>query len=155
MFENFLALSDSWIRTAVLRRPRIYLGLLAIISLFGYAYILLFSTLIVLGAIYLISHYPFVQFDQSGSAVAAWTGLVILSITICHRMLKIRPTLPEGLRVQPTLAIALLEDINQLIPDRGLPFDQVIINFDNDIDIVHTPVCGVPVRFNRTLVIGI
>ncbi len=136
-------------------RPRLYLLLLTVFALIGYAWLLLFPGLVFAG-ISGIYHALFAAEHIAGSRLVAWLVTAGAAGLVCYRLYRFRPQPPEGRELDRFGHSALFK----LAADQSrhycsLGIDRIVLSGDFDVSIRKTPLCALPVWSRNTLMIGL
>ena len=135
--------------------PRLYLVVVSLLALIGYAYVLAFPL------VTLISLAHIIQAFTSGIAdnwhqILSWTSIMILSGIVTYRavMLKILP--PTGLTLSEDKAPELYGQVRVLYARYKRPeIRRIVITARYEVDIIKTPRWALPIWSSNTIVIGL
>ena len=136
--------------------PNIYAGLVLLVALAGFAYLLLFPTLMLMGmwtlATYAASGYSIVDIFS----LAFWACVTCISAINTIYLVKIKFRDTEGVPVQSPVASKLHSLLNEFGHETRIPrIDRIIVSEQLSIDLVKTPVTPIPLWSSNTLVIGL
>lgn len=135
--------------------PRWYLVLLTCLALCGYACILLFPVLTLVGAGILYDGF-FGQGEVAGDGLMVWLLVVLLSAITSYRLIRMRLPLPVGGRLTAVTSPRLFGLVRELVSHYKRPgIDRIIVSGQYRLDVVKTPVWFLPVWSKNTLVIGL
>ena len=137
------------------RSPRAYLVLTTCLAITGFACLLLFPLLALMGlaGIYqAFTHSPGIAW----SALLAWLFVTVSGGLVTWRIIRFRPALPAGVVLERDQA----PDIHGLVGDTteqcaGPVVDRIILTGAYQLDIVRTPRTAMPLWSTRSLVIGL
>ena len=135
--------------------PRLYLGIVTLVAITGYAYILMYPVLFLAGVIAVYS-----SLTSSGAIdyprLITWAVVVLVSGLVSYRSLRFRPVYPVGLAPSGDKAPELFSLVRQLRSHYRRPaIDRIVITGNYELDIVRTPRLALPVWLSNTLVIGL
>jgi hypothetical protein len=145
--EESRLLSDS--------RPRVYLLLVTVLALVGYAWLLLFPWLVFASAIG-IYHALFAGETIAWTLLLSWLVTGAFAALVSYRLLGFRPELPGGEELKnkeyPAL-FKLAADQSRKYCSVGI--DHIVLSGDFDLTIRKTARFALPVWSTNTLVIGL
>ena len=136
-------------------RPRAYLLCAVILGFVGFAFLLLFPCLAVMGGQGMYGAL-FIKQTIVWNHVLAWLVLSMFSILVSYRIYRYRPALPAG-SVLTRDAFPLL---HQLVEDQlghycSARVDRIVVTDEFEIDILKTPIRALPIWSTNTLIIGL
>jgi hypothetical protein len=136
--------------------PNMYAGLVLLVALAGFAYLLLFPTLMLMGmwtlAAYAASGYSIVDIFF----LAFWACVTCISAINTIYLVKIKFRDTEGVPVQSPVASKLHSLLNEFGHETRIPrIDRIVVSEQLSIDLVKTPVTPIPLWSSNTLVIGL
>ncbi len=135
--------------------PRLYLGIVTLVAITGYAYVLMYPLLVLTGILSIQAALTSADGIDFG-ALAAWFVIVIVSVLVSYRALRFKPVYPTGLTLAEDKAPVLFSLVEQLRSHYKRPaIDRIVITGDYELDIIRTPRLALPVRLSNTLVIGL
>ena len=135
--------------------PRVYLVLLVLLALFGYAYILAFPLLVILGALNIYNEIA-VNETTDWLWVLAWLAISIIAGIVSYQGSRFKPVYPTGLTLIENKAPRLFEVVQQLRNHYKRPhIHRVVITSLYQVDIIKTPRWALPLWSYNTLVIGL
>jgi len=135
--------------------PRGYIGLLCLLALSGYAFVLLFPLLVV------VSFYNIyaLLFGESAFDIAQmliWFITLLLSAQISYRMIVTRPVPAVGFTMPESKIPKVYEVVQRMQSHFKRPvIHKIIISANYELDIIKTPRWMLPVWSTNTLVIGL
>jgi hypothetical protein len=153
--ENLLDMVGSAAYSLSLVRPRAYFILAALLALFGYAWLVMFPLLVLVG---LVNLYDAVfgvdQVDWFSALI--WSSIAAASVLVCYRLIFFKATGPVGQPLDDRNAPGLLQLVSELTKNFDGPvIDQVVSTDQFELKIVKTPLIPLPVLFRNTLVVGL
>ena len=135
--------------------PKIYLVTVTVTALLGYLYILMFP----IGAVFGIYQFyatvttPFA--DQSLLVALSWASVTLFCAGITHGIATVRFKNPEGISLQPEKAQLIFNKLDEINEEYKWPkFQKVILTRRFELNIIKTPILGMPFWSTNTLVIG-
>ncbi len=139
----------------ITRFPRSYLGVVTLVALTGYAYILLFPFLVLAGTVNIYAAI------MSGDVIdwqflLIWSAIVIISGLVSFRQIQIKPVLPAGLTITEDKAPELFSLVQLVRSHYKRPaIHRIVITGNYELNIIRTPKRALPVWLSNTLVIGL
>lgn len=138
------------------QRPKLYFSTVLTLALVGYGFLLLFPVLALIAVMQLAETAQTSPFTLSAvSQGLVWFAVFIFAIAISHHIFTVKFDLPKGVNLPPNRApalFALLED------DKGYrfwpKFQGVLLSEHFELEILKTPLIGIPLWSKNTLVIG-
>jgi len=126
------------------------------VALCGIAFILLFPALILLG-ISNLDHAFYVAFNMNNwLALAIWLPLIAISTIVSCRIVGIKLPAYSGINVNYRTVPDLVKTVTELQKTYKRPkLDNIVISDQYILDIVKTPLFGLPFGSTNTLVIGL
>ena len=134
--------------------PRAYLLVAATFALVGYVYLLLFPWLIYRSG-FGIYETLFKSQVLIWSHAMIWLAVGALSILISYRIFWFRPALPSGIVLEKDTVPSLFQLVADQARHYGTRVDRIVLSGKFELDIMKTPLCGLPVWSSNTLVIGL
>ncbi|WP_455201190.1 hypothetical protein [Kaarinaea lacus] len=136
--------------------PNLYAALVLFVALIGFAYLLLFPTLMLMGmwtlGAYVITGYTFGDIFH----LAIWACITGISAINTIYLVKIKFRDTEGIPLEPQFAGNLHSLLNSFSHEARIPrIDNIVVSEQLSIDLVKTPVAPVPLWSKNTLVIGL
>ena len=134
--------------------PRVYLLVAATFALVGYVYLLLFPWLIYRSGTGIYE----ILFKSQGlvwSHALTWLAVGMFSILISYRIFWFRPALPSGVVLTKDTVPSLFQLVADQARHYGTRVDRIVLSGKFELDILKTPLCGLPVWSSNTLVIGL
>lgn len=159
--DSFVSKTSQRIKNIVSENTALYLLFIVTFAIIGFAFLLSFPMMAVICAYKLInlvaefSNPEFTNPEYIPTIAALYTGLVVGLLT-SYRIAKIRVCKPSGIKILENKAPELFKLIDHLnsIGSRT-NFDRIILTEEHKIEIISTPVFGLPVWNKNTLVIGL
>ena len=156
-------LHDWWairVDAVAVRTPRVYFFLVSILAAAGYVYLLLFPALVVFGLVMLgLLIRPA---EIPGWEITDWlmrvSFLIITGIAawVTYKIITAKPELPKCRTLTNDDSQSLLHRIRELSGTyNSPPIHIVCLTSRFDVELIRTPVCGYPVKFKNTLLIGL
>jgi len=138
------------------RHRFIYLILISLLALIGYAYVFLLPAGVALAVGYVMDAIPKAATAHDWEKIGAMISVALLCGVTCLHILRFRKLPAAGLRLEREQApelFKLIETVRQHYGHRKIR--QVSLTDDFELDIRSTPVPGFPLWFTHTLVIGL
>lgn len=139
--------------------PHIYAILVTPLALLGFAYLLVFPALAILGTGKIIQSLVFTpinQLDNQIDSIAVWLGVTLISTLITREISRIRFTTPEGIDISSTTASRLYKLLKSIKQQTSIPrIKRIIITEQLSLDILKTPKLPIPIWSTNTLVVGL
>lgn len=154
-FRTVKSLQSLELQELANKRPSIYLFLVTLTALAGYAYLLLYPATFAysLRAAYEVLHSPWN--DQSLVDFLLWSSFALLSAAISYRIFSIRFSPPDSIELTPKNAKPLYKLIKKIESEYHWPkIDNVVLTRRFELTINKTPVVGIPFWSHTTLVVG-
>jgi hypothetical protein len=153
--ENLLDMVGSAAYSLSLVRPRAYFILAALLALFGYAWLVMFPLLVLVGLVNLYDAVFGVDQADWFSALI-WSCIAAASVLVCYRLIFFRAAGPVGQPLDDRNAPGLLQLVSELTKNFDGPvIDQIVSSDQFELKIVKTPLIPLPVLFRNTLVVGL
>jgi len=137
------------------RFPSLYAGIAAILSVVGFAYILMFPVLFAIATLngFEMLNNPFTQ--TSASLFASLFGISLFLFLMSYRLFDIKFLVPEGITLDEKNAPQLMKKLQNLKKERRIPkIHQVVLTRRHELNIIKIPVLGLPIWSRNVLAIG-
>ena len=136
--------------------PNIYAALLVFLAIAGYAYLLLFPVLLLMG-IWTLASYAIMQQPSAGVAHFLYWGVITgISALVTIHLSKIKFYATQGIALDAPMAAKLHCLIDKFSEDIVIPkIDRIVVSEQLSIDLVKTPTTAIPFWSSNTLVIGL
>lgn len=136
--------------------PNIYAALVLVVALAGFAYLLLFPALMLIGmwtlGAYAITGYSIGDIFN----LAFWACITGISAINTIYLVKIKFRDTEGIPLESPAASNLHALLDSFGHEARIPrIDRIVVSEQLSIDLVKTPVAPIPLWSNNTLVIGL
>ena len=146
---------SNFIESLTHKFPRFYIGCVALVAIFGYAFVLLFPLLVLAGLLNIYTELA-VSDVTDWQAALTWLVIVLVAALISYRSTQIKPKLPVGLTLTEAKAPGLFKLVQQHRSYYKRPtIHRIVITEHYELDIVKTPMWALPVWSTNTLVIGL
>ena len=135
--------------------PRLYLLLMVVFALLGYACLLLFPWLALVGV---AGAYQALVTAPEVAWLSLFTWLLVAGYCglVSYRLFQFRPSLPAGVVLEQRQAPALFQLVEDTRAHYACPgIDRIVITRDYQLDVVNTPVSALPVWSTRSLLVGL
>lgn len=133
-----------------------YLLFCGSIALAGYAYLLVFPALFMVSTGKLYTLYPETVASGMNYTHYLWLSLFLISILVSFRIFSFRFPKVEGVRVKPEKLPALFKVLDNIQSETGnLSINRVIVTDKFELELIKSPVFGIPVWSHNILVIGL
>jgi len=159
--KAFISKISLRIKIIISRYPALYLTLITVFAFSGFAYLLLFPFLTLVAANNLLQlapgfTIPISSNPQQWIVIGAWYLCMVTCLVVSYRMFTIKISPPTGLKFQQDKAPELFRLIAQLHAQHAqVKIDNIILTQEHKIEIIKTPVFGLPVWNKITLAIGL
>ncbi|MGD8559336.1 MAG: hypothetical protein PVG89_01295 [Gammaproteobacteria bacterium] len=147
----------SWSLYKIYRRyTNIYLGIVTIGALIGYVYLLLFPFGVIFGAWQLYALFPApLNLDTALSALV-WLSVILFGAGMTHGIVTLKFRDLDGIALPPAKAQLIYDKIHEIQQDiQWPPINNVVVTRRFELNIIKTPIRGIPFWSRTTLVIGI
>ncbi|HEY5601729.1 MAG TPA: hypothetical protein VIM41_01320 [Gammaproteobacteria bacterium] len=160
LFEKLKSLDSDAIWQSIYgfaqKYPTLYTALQVIVALAGYAYLLLFPLLFLLGLGILASYAATQPLASSFTHIVYWAVITIVSAMVTIQLTRIKFIETHGIALDSPTAAKLHHLLDRLGGELAIPrIDRIIVSEQLSIDIVKTPATAVPFWCTNTLVIGL
>ncbi|MGD8560614.1 MAG: hypothetical protein PVF34_14045 [Gammaproteobacteria bacterium] len=159
--EKFKALTPDIVWQKIFKKAQIFpLGydfIVLLFALLGFAYLLMFPVLLVVGA-WQIAATPFQSHAPGAAAMylVFWAGITALAGSVTVYMIKVRFRRIDGITINAHTTDKLHRLLDKISIQTNIPrIDHIIVTEKLSLDVVKTPVCALPVWSTNTLVIGL
>jgi len=135
--------------------PKSYLITVTVTALLGYLYLLMFPAGAIFGIyqFYLTVAAPFES--QTLLTALTWVSVTLFCAGITHGIASIRFKNPEGIPLRPEKAQLIFNKLEEIIEEYKWPkIHNVILTRRFELNIIKTPIWGIPFWSKNTLVIG-
>ena len=135
--------------------PRLYLGCITLLALFGYAFVLLFPLLVLAG---LLNIYLELATNDvtNWQSVLTWFAIVSIAALVSYRSTQMRPKPPAGLTLVEDKAPELFKLVQQHCNYFKRPaIHRIVVTTQYELDIIKTPLWALPVWSTNTMIIGL
>lgn len=135
--------------------PKFYLITVSLFALLGYLYLLVFPTGAVFGIyqFYLTVTTPFE--DQTLLKALTWASVTLFCAGITHGLASIRFKVPDGIPLEKKSAQLIFNKLEEINNEYNrLKIHNVILTRRFELNIIKTPIWGIPFLSKNTLVIG-
>ncbi|UCB55651.1 MAG: hypothetical protein JSW45_03740 [Thiotrichales bacterium] len=135
--------------------PRVYLVLITLVALLGYAYILAFPILLLSGILNVYAAIVMQETVDWQSAII-WTAVILLSGLVIFRSMQYKPRQPVGLSLTEDKTPELFSLVQQLCEHyERTSIQRLVITGNYELDIVKIPRWALPGWSSNTLLIGL
>jgi len=134
----------------------LYTGLLLLIAVVGFAYLLLFPALVVFGLMQLSQIAANSILPDTYMSSLFWYALVVFSIGISYHIFTIQFALPKGFALEHNKTTAKLFGVARP-QGKGCLYpciNKIILSDQCEFELVKHPVSGIPFWTNNVLVVG-
>lgn len=158
---SFVSKANHRFKIIISTYPALYLMLITLFALSGIAYLLMFPYLTLVSGYQLIQLAPdfatsFTTNPQQWTLITIWYFCLAISLVTSYRIFRIKVPQPKGLKIQPDKAPELFKLIDQLRDQHAqVKIDNIILTQEHKIEIIKTPVFGLPIWNSTTLTIGL
>lgn len=136
--------------------PAVYLAFISCFALIGYAYLLMFPLITVVASYKLMSLAPEFSNIQMLPITFAWFACLVTGAMVSNRIVTFKMSAPRGVALNLSKAPELCHLLAQLKKKNpALNLHRIILNEQNKMEIIKTPVYGIPARNTNTLIIGL
>jgi len=153
--RTLLIKRNNLIESLIHKFPRFHISCVALVAIFGYAFVLLFPLLVLAGL--LKTYTELVVSDVTDwQAAISWLVIVLVAALISYCSTQIKPNPPVGLTLTEAKAPGLFKLVQQHRSYYKRPtIHRIVITEHYKLDIVKTPMWALPVWSTNTLVIGL
>jgi len=136
--------------------PNLYAIPVVIVAVAGFAYLLLFPVLMLMG-MWILATYAVAGYSYSDIFyLVFWACITSISAINTIYLLKIKFRETEGIPLEPPVASNLHTLLNRFGHETRIPrIDRIVVSEQLSIDLVKTPVAPIPLWSRNTLVIGL
>ena len=153
--RTLLIKRNNLIESLIHKFPRFYISCVALVAIFGYAFVLLFPLLVLSGLLNIYTELV-VSDVTDWQAALIWLVIVLVAALISYRSTQIKPIPPFGLTLTEAKAPVLFKLVQQHRSYYKRPtIHRIVITEHYKLDIVKTPMWALPVWSTNTLVIGL
>jgi hypothetical protein len=153
--ECFQEIVGSAAYSLSISHPRAYWILATLLALFGYAWLVMFPMLVLVGLVNLYDAVFGVDKADWFSALI-WFSIATASVLVCYQLIFFRAAGPVGQPLNDRNASGLLQLVTELTKNFDGPvIDQVISSDQFELKIEKTPLVPLPIKFRNTLVVGL
>ena len=151
----FLDMTGSAAHSLSLSHPQAYLVSASLLALLGYASLIVFPLLVLMGLVNLYDAMLGVnQADWLRALV--WLSIAVASAPVCYRLYLFRAAVPAGQPLNEQNAPGLLQLIAEITKNfEGPVIDRVVLSDQFELKVEKTPLIPFPVLFRTTLVVGL
>ena len=136
--------------------PNAYAVVVAVAAMAGFAYLLLFPVLLVMGIWTIITLSFTAQFPANIMYLVFWLGITALAGAVTLYLVKLKFRKAEGIHIDPHMASKLFRLLGKINVQVPIPkIDRIVVTEQLSLDVVKTPVASLPVWSCNTLVIGL
>lgn len=140
---------------AYCKYPKTYLGMVTTAALLGYGYFLLFPFGVFYGAWQLYNLFPASLNIATVLSTLIWASVILFCAGMSHGIFTIRVKDPEGIALPPAKAPLIFRKLQDIQADIKWPaIDNVVLTRRFELNIIKTPLWGMPFWSRTTLVIG-
>jgi hypothetical protein len=153
--KNSLRKFHSAVFALIRRHPRLYLAVVSLIAIIGFAYVLAFP-LVTLISLVNIFQAAISGIADSWHQVLTWTSILILSGIVTYRAARLRTSPPSGITLSEDKAPELFAQVRVLHARYKRPeIRRIVITARYEVDIIKTPRWALPIWSSNTMVIGL
>ena len=138
--------------------PSVYIGIIAVVGLLGFACLICFPVLIIIGieSIATIFIDNFTSNYETWVSISQWVSITLFSILVTYSHYFTKFSLPTGIQLSRGNVPELFNLIDELKADyKWIAIDRIIITDKYELDIVTTPKYVLPIWNTHTLKIGL
>lgn len=140
--------------TAV-KYPRVYLCIVFLFALMGYALILLFPLVAIISAINIVKILPNTDLSNWQALVISIVSLILASL-FSYRMLQLKLSQPVGLTLMEEKAPEIFKLVEKFSTHFKRPkIHRIVITGNYELDIIKVPKYALPIASSNTLLIGL
>lgn len=144
-----------WANRFADRHPKSYLGVALLLTLPGYAFLLLFPYLVVEGATVLAREIPNARTTEHWIVVEVWSAILLFCLLLSNQVFRLHFPRACGLKLSKDLAPELFRLIGEMKSYTAkLSIRNVILTDRHELRIEQTPRLGYPFACSNTLIIG-
>jgi hypothetical protein len=146
---------SNFIESLTHKFPRFYLSCVALVAIFGYAFVLLFPLLVLAGLLNIYTELV-VSDVTDWQATLTWLVIILVAALVSYRGTQIKLKPPVGLTLTEAKAPGLFKLVQQHRSYYKRPtIHRIVITEHYELDIVKTPMWTLPVWSTNTMIIGL
>ncbi len=159
--KSFVSKANHHFKIIIATYPALYLTLITLFALAGLVYLLMFPYLTLVAGYKLIQlapdfTIPFASNPEKWALITAWYFCLVVSLVTSYRIFSLKVCQPKGLKLHQDKAPELFRLIEQLLDQHPqIKIDNIILTQEHKIEIIKTPVFGLPIWNKVTLAIGL
>jgi hypothetical protein len=151
----FIGIVGSAAYSLSLSHPRTYLTTATLLALIGFAWLVMFPFLGLVGLVNL-HEAVFAGSQAEWFSALIWFVIASASVLVCYRLLFFRAVGPTGQPLDEKNASGLLQLVREMTKNFDGPvIDQILSSGQFELKIEKTPLIPLPILFRNTLVVGL